>query len=114
VVLNLVKNAIDATASLPGGERTIAIRAKPARGGIEIQVGDTGPGIDPAQIEKVFEPFFTTKRNGLGLGLAISRSIIEAHRGRIRVESAPSAGTVFHVFLPHAAQGHAIRRTSAT
>jgi C4-dicarboxylate-specific signal transduction histidine kinase len=100
VVLNLVMNALDALASVPLDRRKVAVLGIGVEGGVEIRVIDNGPGIPVAQQEKVFEPFFTTKPGGLGLGLAISRSIVEAHGGTIRVSTADDGGTAFHVFLP--------------
>jgi len=100
VVVNLVMNAIDAVGTLPPDRRRVAVAAAPVPDGVEIRVVDTGPGIPPPLAERVFDPFFTTKPGGLGLGLAISRSIVEAHGGKIRVAPGPEEGTEFHVFLP--------------
>ncbi|MBV8310955.1 MAG: hypothetical protein JO344_11250 [Planctomycetaceae bacterium] len=69
---------------------------------VEIDVTDTGPGIPPDQIARVMEPFFTTKARGLGLGLAISRSIAERNQGELRVLSEPGSGSTFLVRLPAA------------
>ena len=100
VVLNLVMNALDALEDVPEGRRRVRVSAAATPEGVEIQVADTGPGIPPAQVERLFDPFFTTKPSGLGLGLSISRSIVEAHGGAIRVSAAEGGGTVFHVLLP--------------
>jgi signal transduction histidine kinase len=105
VVLNLVMNAIDVLAHVPGDRRDVVVLGKRVEGGVEIRVADTGPGISPAQRERLFEPFFTTKPGGLGLGLAISRSIVEAHGGSIRAIPVPEGGAAFHVFLPAASEG---------
>jgi C4-dicarboxylate-specific signal transduction histidine kinase len=102
VVLNLVMNALDAVGEVPEDRRRVQVSAAASRGGVEIQVVDTGPGIPPAQVERLFEPFFTTKAAGLGLGLAISRSVVEAHGGSIRAAPARHGGTAFHVLLPAA------------
>ncbi len=102
VVLNLILNGLDALESVPRERRRIVVRASETEGGAEIAVLDTGPGIDPALVDKVFEPFFTTKARGLGMGLAITRSIVEAHGGHIRVLPAPGGGCTFRVFLPEA------------
>jgi signal transduction histidine kinase len=64
-------------------------------------VEDSGSGIDPKDIERVFEPFFTTKSQGMGMGLAICRSIIESHGGRLSAAPAPQRGTIFEVVLPY-------------
>jgi signal transduction histidine kinase len=100
VVLNLVMNAIDVLGSMPPDRRRVAVIVVRSRHGVEIRVADTGPGIAPAQVARLFEPFFTTKAGGLGLGLAISRSIVEAHGGSIRALPVPEGGAAFHVFLP--------------
>jgi len=63
-------------------------------------VSDDGPGIPPDKLGKVFQPFFTTKENGTGLGLSMTRKILDLHEGRITVESGPGAGATFTVFLP--------------
>jgi signal transduction histidine kinase len=67
---------------------------------VEISVIDRGSGIDPKHLESIFNPFFTTKSEGVGLGLAIVSKIIDEHGGQIAVESTPSEGSVFHVYLP--------------
>ena len=100
VVLNLLMNAIDALGSMPPEHRRISVRAEAVGDGVAIDVVDTGPGIAPSQMSRVFEPFFTTKAGGLGLGLAISRSIVEAHGGRLKAAAGPDGGTAFQVFLP--------------
>jgi signal transduction histidine kinase len=100
VVLNLVMNAIDALAAVPPEQRHVAVTAVAVREGVEIRVADTGPGVPPAQLEKVFDPFVTSKPGGLGLGLAISRSVVEAHGGSIRTEPVSEGGAVFCVVLP--------------
>jgi signal transduction histidine kinase/ABC-type uncharacterized transport system substrate-binding protein len=107
VLVNLVMNAVDALASVSRDGRRISIQAGRTPEGIELRVADNGPGVPAAQLEKVFEPFFTTKTTGLGLGLAISRSIVEAHRGTLRVAAAKGGGSVFHVSLPASESGRA-------
>jgi len=112
VVLNLVMNALDAAGEVPEERRRVRVGAAPLDGGVEIRVVDTGPGIPPAQLDRVFDPFFTTKAGGLGLGLAISRSIVEAHGGRIRASPAEGGGTVFSVLLPAAPDGRDVREAT--
>ncbi len=107
VVLNLVQNALDALAG-PGGPppgwRKVTVSVghtrREGRRYVFIQVGDNGPGIQADDRAKVFTPFFTTKETGTGLGLPISKSIVEAHGGSIEVRSAPGRGCVFEVLLP--------------
>lgn len=101
VIGNLVTNAIQAMS--PGGGRLV-IKAQPAsategRSFVEISVADTGPGIPKENQERVFQPFFTTEHNGTGLGLAVSKRIVTAHKGTIRLTSFPG-GTIFHIQLP--------------
>ncbi|MGE5188782.1 MAG: ATP-binding protein [Gemmatimonadota bacterium] len=99
-VLNLVGNAIDAMPD--GGELRVA--AGPASDGrYVLSVADTGVGIPPEDTERIFEPYYTTKNSGLGLGLVLTRKIVEAHDGRIVVDSEPGRGTRVEVVLPGAA-----------
>ena len=99
VVLNLVVNAVDAMAALRV-RRAVSLRTRAADGGVTIEVRDHGPGIAPDVLPRLFEPFFTTKPEGLGVGLPISRSILEAAGGRIRAENAADGGARFVVWLP--------------
>ena len=88
VLLNLITNGMDALNGSGNGVRRVVIRAQHSGGRmIEVAVIDSGPGIPPESINRVFEPFFTTKASGMGMGLAISRTIIEAHAGSIRAEN---------------------------
>jgi two-component system, NtrC family, sensor histidine kinase HydH len=96
--LNLLLNAIQAMPN--GGTLNVAVASGPNGQGIEIQVQDTGDGIDPETLKKVFNPFYTTKEKGSGLGLPIVRSIIESHRGAIRIDSDPGQGTSVIIQLP--------------
>jgi len=95
VILNLAKNGIEAMDE--GG--TLSIATKPRPEGIEVQFSDTGEGIPPDVLEKIFQPFYSTKSKGSGLGLAIAQKIIEAHHGRITIESELHHGTRVTLFL---------------
>jgi len=97
VILNLLRNAVEAI-SRPSG--VVSLRTGLCGDGALVAISDTGDGIAPDQLENVFAPFFTTKANGLGMGLSISRSIIEAHHGRLWAEANPEAGTTFSFSLP--------------
>jgi C4-dicarboxylate-specific signal transduction histidine kinase len=101
VLLNLVANGMDAVDSDGNGDRRVSVRAtRRGDGWIESAVHDTGAGIPLERLATVFEPFVTTKPNGMGMGLPISRSIVEAHGGRIWVENDPSGGTTFRFTVP--------------
>jgi C4-dicarboxylate-specific signal transduction histidine kinase len=101
VVLNLMMNAIDATHDAPNGRREILVRSqRDGAAAIRVIVEDHGVGITAEQIEKMFDPFFTTKPQGLGMGLSISRSIIESHLGRLSAVPRSSGGTIMHFTLP--------------
>jgi len=95
VLLNLVRNAVEAMAAVERRELLITTASDP-RGMVRISVRDTGPGIDPTLAPHLFEAFATTKESGMGLGLSICRTIVEAHGGRIWAEAAPETGTIFH------------------
>lgn len=98
IIVNLMQNAIDAIREAPRGRR-IQLRARAVHGMAEVSVSDSGAGLPPDVAARLFEPFFTTKRHGLGMGLAISRSIIEAHQGRIWVQRPADGGTGTTLFF---------------
>jgi C4-dicarboxylate-specific signal transduction histidine kinase len=101
VLLNLILNGMDAMNGRQNGHRSVTIRAAvTSPGAVEVAVRDTGTGIAPADMPKVFDPFFTTKTNGMGMGLAISRTIIEAHGGKLYAENNNSGGATFRFTLP--------------
>jgi len=100
VLINLVLNAMDAVAGQPADRRKVSVTVAESEGHAVLAVRDRGSGIAPEHRAKIFDSFFSTKSNGMGLGLSISRTIVEAHSGRIRVESAPGEDTVFRVELP--------------
>ena len=104
VLLNLIRNAMDAMET--SHERDLRIAITPIdKGYIRISVIDTGSGIAPEVAKQLFQPFVTTKRDGMGVGLSISRTIVEAHAGQIWVEQNPSGGTIFHFTLPAVTDG---------
>jgi two-component system sensor kinase FixL len=100
VLINLIRNAIDAMQTSP--QRDLLIRSQKHLSGARVSVVDSGPGIEPSVIDKLFHPFVTTKPGGMGVGLSISRNIVEAHSGRLWYEANPSGGAAFHLELPAA------------
>jgi C4-dicarboxylate-specific signal transduction histidine kinase len=101
VVVNLAQNAIDAMASIKEARRALKVKTEPdGSGAIVIGIEDSGPGIDPGRLDSIFDAFLTTKPKGMGLGLAICRTIIERHGGRISVASDGRSGALFQIFLP--------------
>lgn len=98
VVVNLIRNAIEAMEG--ASSRRLAIRALPERGGVAVAIADTGPGLPERVRRSLFKPFVTTRPDGMGVGLSICQSIIEAHHGTITAEQAPGGGTVFRFTLP--------------
>jgi C4-dicarboxylate-specific signal transduction histidine kinase len=104
VLLNLVRNALDALEDKPAEERHLAIFTLVRGAEAVVGVADNGPGIAAERMAHLFDPFYTTKETGMGMGLAISQTIIDDHGGEIRAESEPGRGTVFHVHLPLAAE----------
>jgi two-component system, LuxR family, sensor kinase FixL len=107
VLLNLLRNSLDALEMRPAGQRELAILTRARAGQAIVGVVDNGPGIPPERMVHLFDPFYTTKETGMGMGLAISQTIIDDHGGEIRAESEPGAGTMFQVRLPLAEQGAA-------
>jgi signal transduction histidine kinase len=103
VLLNIVMNAIEAMHSSTG-RRMLGVKTERTKtGAVLVTVADSGPGIDPDKIAKIFDPFFTTKSGGMGMGLSICQSIVQAHGGHLRASSEAPHGSVFHVELPSAA-----------
>jgi len=100
VLLNLVRNALDALQEIPPPARRLTLRTRLVGDQAEVRVRDSGPGIAPERMSSLFEPFFTTKESGMGMGLPISRTILENHEGSIRAESVPQEGATFRVRLP--------------
>ena len=103
VLLNLTRNAVEAMNAVEPETRRLVIRTQTLNEDeVELTVTDTGPGVPDSLLEQLFEPFFTTKPEGMGLGLSLSRSIIEAHGGVLRYDSGPGAGSIFRIRLPTA------------
>lgn len=101
VLINLIINGMDAVTDMPAGCRHVSVRAYAAEGGwVELAVSDFGRGIAPDALERIFEPFYTSKAAGMGMGLSISRTILEAHGGRIWAENGADRGATFRVRLP--------------
>ena len=100
VIMNLLLNAADAMAQSDPALRSTTVNTKRVDCFAELSVTDTGPGIPFDKIASVFDPFFTTKASGMGMGLSIARSIVEAHGGEISVENGSEGGAIFRVKLP--------------
>lgn len=103
VLVNLIMNAVEAMGSVNHGSRKLLIGTGADEAGrVRISVQDSGPGLNPQIFDRVFDPFYTTKADGMGMGLSICRSIIEAHDGRIWASAMPGSGSTFNVSLPGA------------
>jgi C4-dicarboxylate-specific signal transduction histidine kinase len=100
VILNLVVNGIDAMTDTPAESRIISIRTSRVEKFAELSVSDRGSGIPEDKLKKVFEPFYTSKAEGMGMGLSIARTIIEAHSGQISAENRNPGGASFRIRLP--------------
>ena len=101
VMLNLIRNAVDAMNNIAAIQHTLSITTRcNEQGQIEARFADTGEGLTEEAAERVFDAFYTTKAAGTGVGLAISRTIAEAHSGKLRVESNEAGGATFVFLLP--------------
>ena len=101
VMLNLIMNAIEAMNVVTDRARILRLASEASKSGeIIITVEDSGLGIDPKNLDHIFETFFTTKSNGMGMGLSICRSIVEAHGGRLSAAPGKSHGAIFQMVLP--------------
>lgn len=100
VILNLIINATDAICDSAVKEREISVTTALSGAWAEIRIGDSGPGVATEDVKNIFDPFFSTKPQGMGMGLAIVRTIVEAHRGKIMAENKPSGGALFTIRLP--------------
>jgi signal transduction histidine kinase len=113
VILNLVMNAVEAMSENSDGPRQLLIRTgADASGAIVIAVRDSGPGLAPENFDRLFTPFYTTKPQGMGMGLAICRSIVEAHGGRLWAKTNEDRGATFQFTLP--AGGAAVESADST
>ncbi|MEA3004112.1 MAG: two-component system, LuxR family, sensor kinase FixL, partial [Sphingomonadales bacterium] len=100
LLVNLIRNAVEALTEAPQPRRRLLVatrRLGPSE--VEVEIADNGPGIAPELRDRLFQPFVSSKGGGTGIGLAICRTIVEAHGGRIRVEEAPGGGAVFRFTL---------------
>jgi len=102
VLLNLVRNALDALQEVPEGGRIIRINTRPVSENVWVEIRDSGPGIDSGTMRHLFDAFFTTKETGMGMGLPISKTIMDEHKGKIWSSSHSGAGASFFVLLPGA------------
>ncbi len=100
VILNLIVNAVQALDAVEPADRTVLVRARARPDGVAIEVHDTGSGVTPDVGDRVFEPFYTTKSAGMGMGLAIARTIAQAHHGALSLEASPLGGAAFVLSLP--------------
>jgi signal transduction histidine kinase len=106
VILNLVTNAVDAMSSVTSRQRVLRLKSvNSGSDGVLVSVEDSGPGIDPKDIDRIFDSFYSTKSQGMGMGLFICRSIIEDHGGRMWATSDINHGAVFNILLPDVAAG---------
>jgi len=111
VLLNLIKNAVEALGEIANGQRTLRIQSRlgelDGKPGVMVEVSDTGVGLSSTAAARLFEAFHTTKPQGMGMGLWISRSIIENHHGRLTASPNHGPGATFVIILPKASQEHA-------
>jgi signal transduction histidine kinase len=103
VILNLIVNALDAMSTIPRDQRKLTVVSARVDRFAEVSVSDTGPGIPPDKLKEIFDPFFSTKEKGMGMGLSIARTIVEAHGGKLTAENRAGRGAMFRMRLPLAA-----------
>jgi C4-dicarboxylate-specific signal transduction histidine kinase len=103
VILNLVINGLDAVRENPPDQRRVTLSSGPgANGGVELIASDTGTGIPKETLPRIFQPFFTTKQKGMGVGLSVCKTIIDAHGGTLTATNLPEGGAQFTIWLPPA------------
>jgi C4-dicarboxylate-specific signal transduction histidine kinase len=108
VILNLIVNAVESMSGVSDGTRELFISSRMEEpGAVLVRVQDSGPGLAPAAFDRLFDAFYTTKPNGLGLGLSISRSIIETFGGRLWATANMPRGAIFEFIVPACAQRNA-------
>jgi signal transduction histidine kinase len=112
VLLNVVNNAIQAMSNVNDRPRMLTIRSGVRPEGVLVEAQDTGIGLDPSSIDQIFESLFTTKSEGMGIGLAIAKSIVAAHHGRIWAEPGESCGAIFRILLPIDGSSERLREAS--
>jgi signal transduction histidine kinase len=100
VILNLIVNALDAMSTIPEDQRKLTVVSARVDKFAEVSVSDTGPGIPPDKLKEIFDPFFSTKEKGMGMGLSIARTIVEAHGGQLTAENRAGRGAMFRMRLP--------------
>jgi signal transduction histidine kinase len=100
VMLNLIVNSMEAMSAMPNGRSVIGRTELNGGSSAIVSIADTGPGIPPEKLAEVFDPFFTTKTQGMGVGLSIARTIVQAHRGKIWVENQSEGGATFRFSVP--------------
>jgi two-component system, NtrC family, sensor kinase len=100
VILNLIMNAVEAMGSVEDGSRLLTVTSRAEERNVVLTVEDSGPGIDPARKDRIFDAFFSTKSSGMGMGLFICRSIVEAAGGRLWATAGQARGAIFHLTLP--------------
>jgi len=100
VIMNLIVNAMDAMSGIPRAQRRVTVSTARDGNSADVSVSDVGPGIRPEKLNEVFEPFFTTKPQGMGMGLSIARSIVEAHGGQLLAGNNAVGGATFQIRLP--------------
>ena len=100
VILNLIVNAMDAMSGVPRTGRRITVSTARDADSAEVSVSDAGPGIPSEMLTQVFDPFFTTKPHGMGMGLSIARTIVEAHGGQLSAANRQGGGAIFYIRLP--------------